>query len=92
MAYILNFTTEAVKDLAWLKKSGNKTAINKLEQFFSELIEHPTTGTGQVEALKGNFSGYWSRRVDKFNRLIYTIDKEIVTVTVVSVLGHYKTK
>ena len=34
------------------------------------MIEHPTTGTGQVEALKGNLSGYWSRRIDKFNTFI----------------------
>lgn len=31
MAYILNFTTEAVEDIAQLKKSGNKAAINKLK-------------------------------------------------------------
>ena len=89
MTYIVKLEERALHDIADLKKSGNKTAIVKIEKLLLELREHPTTGTGQVEALKGNLSGFWSRRIDKFNRLIYTIEDEIVTVTVVSAKGHY---
>ena len=92
MAYILNFNPEAVEDIAKLKKAGNKAAIKKLEQLLLELMEHPTTGTGQVEPLKGNLSGYWSRRIDKYNRLIYSIEEEIITITVISAKGHYDGK
>jgi toxin YoeB len=63
-----------------------------LESLIYELSEHPATGTGQVEQLKGNFSGFWSRRIDKSNRLIYSIHEEIVTVTVISAKGHYGQK
>lgn len=52
----------------------------------------PTTGTGQVEQLKGNLSGFWSRRIDKGSRMIYTIENEKVIVTVVSLNGHYGDK
>lgn len=90
MAYIIEFEPKAVQDIAELKKSGNKAVISKIERLLFELAEHPTTGTGQVEALKGNLSGFWSRRIDKFNRIIYTIEEEIVTVTVISSKGHYK--
>lgn len=90
MAYIIEFEPKAVQDIAELKKSGNKAVISKIERLLFELAEHPTTGTGQVEALKGNLSGFWSRRIDKFNRIIYTIKEEIVTVTVISSKGHYK--
>ncbi|MFW6223071.1 MAG: Txe/YoeB family addiction module toxin [Bacteroidota bacterium] len=55
-------------------------------------MEHPKTGTGQVEELKGNMQGKWSRRIDKKNRLVYTIDDEIVTVEVISAKGHYGDK
>ena len=89
MTYIVKLEERALHDITDLKKSGNKTAIVKIEKLLLELREHPTTGTGQVEALKGNLSGFWSRRIDKFNRLIYTIEDEIVTVTVVSAKGHY---
>lgn len=90
MAYIIEFEPKAVQDIAELKKSRNKAVISKIERLLFELAEHPTTGTGQVEALKGNLSGFWSRRIDKFNRIIYTIEEEIVTVTVISSKGHYK--
>lgn len=92
MAYIIKFEEKAVKDLAELKKAGNKAAIVKIEKLLIEMIEHPTTGTGQVEALKGNLSGYWSRRIDKFNRIIYTVEEEVVTVTIISAKGHYGDK
>lgn len=64
----------------------------KIEKLLLELNEHPTTGTGQVEALRGNLTGYWSRRIDKFNRIIYSIEENIVTVTIISVKGHYGDK
>ena len=76
MAYIIAFAPKAIQDIAELKKSGNKAVTTKIERLLLELREHPTTGTGQVEALKGNLSGFWSRRIDKFNRLIYTIEEE----------------
>lgn len=92
MAYIIEFEPKAVQDIAELKKSGNKASITKIERLLLELREHPTTGTGQVEPLKDNLSGFWSRRIGKFNRMIYTIEEEIVTVTVISAKGHYNDK
>lgn len=90
MAYIIKFEPKAVRDMAELKKSGNKAITAKIERLLLELTEHPATGTGQVEALKENLSGFLSRRIDKFNRIIYTIEEEIETVTVISAKGHYK--
>ncbi len=92
MAYILKLAPKAVLDIAELKRSGNKALMAKIERLLLELVEHPTTGTGQVEALKGNLSGFWSRRIDKFNRLVYTIEEEVITVTVISAKGHYNKK
>ena len=89
MTYIVKLEERALHDITDLKKSGNKTAIVKIEKLLLELREHPTTGTGQVEVLKGNLFGFWSSRINKFNRLIYTIEDEIVTVTVFSAKGHY---
>lgn len=92
MTYVIQFEPKAIQDIAELKKSGNKAAIAKIERLLLELAEHPTTGTGQVEALKDNLSGFWSRRIDKFNRMIYSIEEEVVTITVVSAKGHYNKK
>jgi len=90
--YTLDITVQAKTDIAYLKKNGGKAVTQKIEKLLQELIEHPKTGTGQVEQLKGNMHGKWSRRIDKKNRLVYTIDEEIVTVEVLSAKGHYGDK
>lgn len=51
-----------------------------------ELSEHPYTGTGKPEPLK-YLPNMWSRRLDK-----YTINEDVVSVYVVSVLGHHTDK
>ncbi len=90
--YTLGITVQAKTDIAFLKKNGGKAISQKIEKLLQELIEHPKTGTGQVEQLRGNMHGKWSRRIDKKNRLVYTIDDEIVTVEVLSAKGHYGDK
>lgn len=89
MIYELILQPEAEQHLEEWKKSGQKKILKKIADLFSELRVHPTTGTGQVEQLKGNLSGFWSRRIDKGSRMIYTIENEKVIVTVVSLKGHY---
>ena len=73
-------------------KSGNKAAIIKIETIFLELSEHPFSGTGQPEPLKHELQGYWSRRINKKDRLIYRVDNHLVTVFVISAMGHYSDK
>ena len=85
-------TEEARQQLKEWQKSGQKKTLNKIADLIEELRHHPTTGTGQVEQLKGNLSGLWSRRIDKSSRLVYRIEDDIVLVTVVSLKGHYGDK
>ena len=61
-------------------------------QLIQEIQEHPTTGTGKPEPLKGNRLGQWSRRISQKHRLIYEIREEIVTVLILSSYGHYDDK
>jgi toxin YoeB len=82
-------TERAVDDLLEIKKSGDKASVNKAEKIIAELYNHPEEGTGKPERLKFELSGYWSRRINKKDGLIYSIENDIVTVTVVSALGHY---
>lgn len=92
MSYELVLTPKAEQHLKEWKKSGQKKILQKIVSLFEELQLHPETGTGQVEQLKGNLQGYWSRRIDKGSRLIYKIEQEIVTVFVISLKGHYGDK
>ena len=92
MIYELILQPESGQHLKEWQKSGQNKILKKIANLFAELREHPKTGIGQVEQLKGNLSGSWSRRIDKGSRMIYTIEDEIVVVTVVSLKGHYGDK
>jgi toxin YoeB len=83
---------EAQKDLKKHFKSGNKPTIKKIETILRELEIHPYTGEGQPEELKYNLRGYWSRRINSKDRLIYTVNESTVFVEVLSAMGHYSDK
>jgi len=78
--------------LAIIRKSGDKSSIKRIEQILEELSVHPEIGIGKPERLKFNWFGYWSRQINKKDRLIYKIENEIITVTIVSAIGHYNDK
>jgi toxin YoeB len=92
MMYELTISQDALNDIAKLRKSGDIAAIRKLYKLLDELREHPTTGTGQPEQLKFEFSGKWSRRISEKHRLIYEIKEEFVSVEVIQAYGHYTDK
>ena len=49
----------------------DKVGLPKLNRLIAECLRHPFEGTGKPEPLKGDFSGYWSRRIDREHRLVY---------------------
>ena len=49
-------------------------------------------GIGKPEKMKHKKDEMWSRRIDQKNRMTYKIEDYIVTVTVVSAMGHYEDK
>jgi toxin YoeB len=90
--YIIEYTENALNDLKFHKKSGDKSVLKKIDKLIDELKTHPFLGTGQPEALKHELQGFWSRRINKKDRLIYKVEEQIVTVIVVSAYGHYSEK
>ena len=90
--YFVEITPDAKKDLKDHFKSGNKSIITKIEKILLELTETPYEGEGKPEQLKYDFSGYWSRRINQKDRIVYRIEETVVTVFVVSATGHYKDK
>lgn len=45
----------------------------KLSRLIEECRRDPFRGTGKPEALRGNLSGWWSRRIDREHRLVYRV-------------------
>jgi toxin YoeB len=73
-------------------KSGNQASIKKIAKILVELSETPFEGIGKPEALKHRLTGFWSREINLKDRIIYRVDEDIVTVFVVSAMGHYSDK
>ena len=71
MKYTIVLQPQAERHLEEWRKSGQTKVLKKILALFEELEIHPAIGTGQVEQLKGNLSGLWSRRINKDSRLIY---------------------
>jgi toxin YoeB len=92
MSYTLEFSKTALEDINKHKKSGDKSTLKKIEKLLNELLEHPTSGTGQPEMLKHDLAGLYSRRINRKHRLVYSIKEEIVTVYVLSAWSHYGDK
>ena len=91
MTFEVKLSERAQGDLVKLAKS-EPAAFKKAGKFIEELKEHPRTGTGHPEQLKGDRAGQWSRSITKKHRMIYEIFDTEVYVDVVSAYGHYDDK
>jgi toxin YoeB len=78
---------DAVDDIKYWQKSGNKIIQKKINQLFIDIQAHPFEGIGKPEALKYNLSEKWSRRITLEHRLIYEVIEN--TIRVYSLRGHY---
>jgi toxin YoeB len=88
----LKIEPRAGLDIAKHKKSGNQASIKRIAKILVELSEYPFEGIGNPEALKHQLSGFWSREINKKDRLIYKVEEETVTVFVIAAMGHYSDK
>lgn len=64
-------------------------AVKKQSKLLEEIQEHPRSGTGQVEPLKGHDGNVYSRRITREHRLVYRVYDDVVEVLILSVFGHY---
>ena len=91
MTYKIDFSEDAIKVIKKWKKS-NPLAFKKFYKLLPELEQHPRSGTGHPEALKGGKDITWSRRITANDRVIYDIHDDVVTVIIIELEGHYKDK
>ncbi len=87
--YTLTFSQQALKDIQYFKKLGNAALLKKIDKLLAELECHPATGTGQVEALRFDLTGYWSRRINSEHRILYDIQEDKKVVAIYKLRGHY---
>lgn len=75
----VNFDPAASEDLLYWLASDRKKA-RRITRLIGEIQRDPFTGTGKPEPLKGDLSGYWSRRIDDEHRLVYRADEKEVKI------------
>ena len=65
----------------------NIQLINRIKTLIHDIDRDPFKGIGKPEPLKGNWAGFWSRRIDQEHRIIYKVsDNQIL---IVKCKGHY---
>ena len=89
--YTIIYSPRAIDDLRRLQRS-EPAAYQKVARFIDELKDHPKTGTGHPEPLKGNPEGRWSRQITKKHRLVYRIYAQEVYIDILTAYGHYDDK
>ena len=83
---LLSWTDDAWSDYLYWQNQDKKT-LKRVNKLITDVKRSPFLGIGKPEALKENLSGFWSRRMDDTNRLVYAIDDNAVTI--ISCRYHY---
>ncbi|MFL1781441.1 type II toxin-antitoxin system YoeB family toxin [Candidatus Hepatincolaceae symbiont of Richtersius coronifer] len=60
--------------------SIDKQKLKKINSLIKDCLRTPFTGEGKPEPLKGNLSGYWSRRIDTEHRLVYKYENHQLVI------------
>lgn len=62
--------------------------VKRINELLKDIRRHPYEGIGKLEPLKNNLSGWWSRRIDNGNRIVYRQYDEN-TVVIAACKNHY---
>ena len=87
MIEILSWTGEAWSDYLYWQTQDKKT-LKRINKIIKDTQRSPFEGIGKPEPLKENLAGFWSRRIDDTNRLVYVVDDK--QLTIISCRYHYE--
>lgn len=83
------FSALAWEDYLYWQTQDKKT-LKRVNELLRDIDRNGYEGIGKPEPLRGNLSGYWSRRIDDKNRLVYRIQDDAVLI--VQCRTHYSEK
>lgn len=79
-------------DEAWndyvLWQQKDKKTLNKINNLIKDIERGNFDGLGKPEPLRHELQGYWSRRIDNVNRIVYKVEDNILYI--ISCKGHYE--
>lgn len=75
----LLFLPEGWEDYLYWQTQDKKT-LRRINALIKDIQRNPFEGLGKPEPLKGNYQGWWSRRIDEVNRIVYKIETGQIVV------------
>ena len=84
---LLTWTDFACEQYEELQEK-DKRLIKKINTLIKDIKRNGNEGIGKPEPLQHELSGYWSRRIDDKNRLVYKVSDN--QITIVACANHYK--
>ena len=82
----ISFAEDAWAEYLYWQTQDKKT-LKRINALIKDIQRSPYQGIGKPEPLRGNLSGWWSRRIDETNRIVYYEQGEVIYI--ISCLGHY---
>lgn len=83
------WSDEAWEDYLYWQTQDKKT-LKRIHLLIKDIDRNGYEGIGKPEPLLGNLSGYWSRRIDDKNRIVYRIENNMIYIAQCG--SHYKDK
>jgi toxin YoeB len=80
------WTDEAWEDYVYWQTQDKKT-LKRINQVLKDISRDPFSGIGKPEPLKYKYQGYWSRRIDEANRIVYKVEHD--QIIIVQCGSHY---
>jgi toxin YoeB len=65
----------------------DRKTLRRINALLKDIDRSPFEGIGKPEPLKGDLSGWWSRRIDGGNRLVYRVEGD--QLEILQCGGHY---
>lgn len=81
------FTDHSWEDYLYWQTQDKKT-LKRINKLIRDIESTPFTGLGKPEPLRFDYTGYWSRRINDVDRLIYSVEED--TLNILSCRGHYQ--
>ncbi|MFC3122429.1 Txe/YoeB family addiction module toxin [Agaribacter flavus] len=81
-----SWTDEAWKNYLYWQTQDRKK-LKRMNKLIADVLRSPFEGIGKPEPLRENLSGFWSRRIDDTNRLVYAVDDGAIII--ISCRYHY---
>lgn len=69
----LLFLPEGWEDYLYWQTQDKKT-LRRINALIKDIQRNPFEGIGKLEPLKGSYQGWWSRRIDETNRIVYKVE------------------